>query len=111
MAENTTYFVQTADKYGLDWTLIPSISGIESNFGNSMPEGSNNPFGIGGRGPARFSSIPEAIEYEGELLAKYRLISTRAIGAIYCPKEDCNEKWAETVTGFSNEILSTDTDQ
>lgn len=110
MAKNTTYFVQTADKYGLDWTLIPSISGIESNFGKSMPENSNNPFGIGGRGPARFSSIPEAIEYEGKLLSKYKLAANKTIGSIYCPKEECNDDWAEIVTDFSNQILYQNTE-
>ena len=107
LAPYSDYFIEIADKYGLDWTLMPAISGIESNFGKKMPEGSNNPFGLGGRSLVTFQNLYDAIEYEGKLLAKdYKIASNRAIGSIYCPQHECNQKWAVTVTSFSEEILN-----
>ena len=107
LAPYSDYFIEIADKYGLDWTLMPAISGIESNFGKKMSEGSNNPFGLGGRSLITFTNLYDAIEYEGKLLSKdYKLASNRAIGSIYCPQHECNQKWAVTVTSFSEEILN-----
>lgn len=107
LAPYSDHFIEIADKYGLDWTLMPAISGIESNFGKKMPEGSNNPFGLGGRSLMTFQNLYDAIEYEGKLLSKdYKLASNRAIGSIYCPQHECNQKWAITVTNFSEEILN-----
>ncbi len=107
LAENATYFIEIADQYGLDWTLMPSISGMESNFGKAMPSSTNNPFGLGGKKFMSFASIEKAIEYEGKLLSKhYRKSANRAIGAKCCPQSECNQKWAEIVTNFSEEILN-----
>lgn len=100
------YFIETADKYGLDWTLMPGISGVESSFGKKMPKESNNPFGLE-RGGQRmsFPTLYSAIEYEGKLLSEnYKLVANRAIGYIYCPEQACTQNWAITVTGFSKEI-------
>ena len=30
-------FVETADKYNLDWRLVAAISGVESTFGKQIP--------------------------------------------------------------------------
>jgi hypothetical protein len=38
-------FISEADKYGLDWRLVVSISGVESAFGNLIPYKSNNACG------------------------------------------------------------------
>src|ERR1700694_4821648 len=32
LANYSKFFIETADKYGLDWTLMPAISGMESSF-------------------------------------------------------------------------------
>ena len=107
LASYSAYFVQSADKYGLDWTLMPAISGMESNFGKNMPKDSNNPFGVGGGHLMRFTTIYNAIDFEGKLLSKdYKLAANNAIGSIYCPKYECNQNWAIIVTGFSEEILN-----
>ena len=37
MAQYSSVFVTEADKYGLDWRLVASISGVESAFGNIVP--------------------------------------------------------------------------
>lgn len=107
LASYSAYFVETADTYGLDWTLMPAISGMESNFGKAMPKGANNPFGLGGTQLMIFPSISDAIAYEGKLLSqRYKLAANNAIGQIYCPKNECNRSWATIVTNFSEEILN-----
>jgi len=107
LASYSEFFIETADKYGLDWTLMPAISGMESSFGKTMPEGSNNPFGLGGGNLMRFPTLYSAIEFEGKLLSKkYKLAANHAIGSIYCPKYECNQNWAVIVTNFSEEILN-----
>ncbi len=107
LASCSAYFVQTADTYGLDWTLMPAITGMESNFAKMMPKGSNNPFGLGGTHLMIFSSITDAIHYEGKLLSQsYKLAANRAIGNIYCPKYECNPNWAEIVTSYSDAIVN-----
>jgi len=100
------YFIEEADKYGLDWTLMPGISGIESSFGKQMPEELNNPFGLERGGHLMsFPTLYSAIEYEAKLLSEnYKLVANRAIGHIYCPEQTCTQNWAITVTGFSKEI-------
>lgn len=107
LASSAADFVETADTYGLDWTLMPAIAGMESNFGKAMPKGSNNPFGLGGRQFMVFSSLHDVIHYEGTLLSQsYKLAANRAIGAIYCPKVECNPNWADIVTSYSNAIVN-----
>lgn len=107
LASYSAYFIETADKYALDWTLMPAISGMESSFGRRMPEGSNNPFGLGGGNLMSFPTLYDSIEYEGKLLSrKYKLASNHAIGSIYCPSYECNQNWAVIVTNFSEEILN-----
>lgn len=101
------YFIEISDKYGLDWTLMPAIAGMESSFGLKMPKGSNNPFGLGGGKLMSFPTLYDSIEYEGKLLSRnYKLAANHAIGSIYCPKYECNQNWAVIVTNFSEEILN-----
>lgn len=101
------YFIEISDKYGLDWTLMPAIAGMESSFGKSMPTKSNNPFGLGGGKLMSFPTLYDSIEYEGKLLSQnYKLAANHAIGSIYCPKYECNQNWAVIVTNFSEEILN-----
>ena len=38
-------YVDTADKYGIDWKLLPAISGLESSFGIHLMPGSHNAYG------------------------------------------------------------------
>src|SRR3989344_1141687 len=64
LAPYAKYFVDAADKYGLDWRLLPAIAGVESSYGKRMPAGSFNPFGWGiyQERVIRFSSFEEAID-------------------------------------------------
>lgn len=107
LASSAADFIEVADKYALDWTLMPAISGMESSFGKRMPQESNNPFGLGGGHLMRFATLYDSIDYEGKLLStKYKLAANHAIGSIYCPSFECNRNWAVIVTNFSEEILN-----
>ena len=56
-------FVKAADRYGLDFRLLPAIAIQESGGGKVMPNNSYNPFGYGiyGGKVMRFVSFEEAI--------------------------------------------------
>lgn len=54
-------FVQIADKYGVDWRLVPAISGVESSFGKYIPASSYNAYGWN-NGNYYFQNWPEGIE-------------------------------------------------
>lgn len=41
LAAHSQKLVQEADRYGMDWKLIPSIAAVESNFGHRIPGGKN----------------------------------------------------------------------
>jgi hypothetical protein len=45
IAGDAASLVQTADKYNLDWKLLPAIAGVESTFGTAIPASSYNPYG------------------------------------------------------------------
>lgn len=64
-------FIEIADKYGIDWKLVPAISGVESTFGKFIPGGTHylntsyNAWGWGASTPDAaiyFKSWKEAIE-------------------------------------------------
>lgn len=59
-------FVKIADKYQLDWRLLPAIAFQESNLGKKVPKNSFNPFGwavyTGKNSGANFSSWENGIE-------------------------------------------------
>src|SRR5687767_6120127 len=39
LADHAELLIRLADKYDLDWKLIPSIAAVESNFGHKIPGG------------------------------------------------------------------------
>ena len=57
-------FVRNADKYNLDWKLVAAISGVESTFGQQIPNNSYNGWGWGvyGTNVIRFASWTEGID-------------------------------------------------
>ncbi len=59
-------FVKIADKYGLDWRLLPAIAVRESSGGKHLLN--NNPFGWGSC-RIKFAGFNEAIEEVGKNLA------------------------------------------
>ena len=65
-------FVKVADKYHLDYRLLPAIAMQESSGGKRLPEESFNPFGYGiyGDNVKKFTSYEEAIDIVGQGLKK-----------------------------------------
>ncbi len=47
LAPYASAFINEADKNGLDWRLVPAISGVESTFGQAIPTYSYNAWGWG----------------------------------------------------------------
>jgi len=100
-------FVDTADKYNLDWRLVVAISGVESTFGQRIPYDSYNGWGWGiyGDHMIRFSSWNEGIETVSEGLRnkyinKWGAQDIYAIGRFYA----ASPTWAQRVVYFMNSI-------
>lgn len=101
-SEKAEFFVKTADKYEIDYTLLPSISGIESSFGIHLVAGSYNPFGWGG-GYIYYDSWEECIESVAKGIAThYPSDIPEEIGPIYTPPNYV--KWIAAVKQFQGEI-------
>jgi len=104
LATYSAYFVKMADKYEIDWKLLPAIAGVESTFGKRIPVGSYNAYGWNG-GNARFDSWEAGIEevcknlrekyYERGLKTPY------LIAPVYCPP---SLVWAGKVVFFMQKI-------
>jgi hypothetical protein len=100
-------FVEIADKYDLDWKLVVAISGVESTFGQQIPNDSFNGWGWGiyGDHMIRFSSWTQGIETVSEGL-RNKYINTwgaqdvYSIGKIYA----ASPTWAQRVTYFMAKI-------
>lgn len=62
MQNHAQDFVDAADKYGLDWKMLPAIAGVESTFGKRIP-GGYNAYGWGVYGTNRiyFTSWTDGI--------------------------------------------------
>lgn len=41
LADHSQDFIEAADKYDVDWRLVPAIAGVESTFGKFIPGGYN----------------------------------------------------------------------
>jgi hypothetical protein len=97
-------FIEIADKYGLDWRLVPAISGVESTFGKRIPYKSFNAYGWAG-GDFRFASWKDSIEVVSKALKENYVDkgapSLAKIGRRYCPP---NPAWAGKVKFFMQKI-------
>ena len=106
-------FIEEAEKYGLDWRLVASISGVESAFGNLIPRGTNNAWGWRGinptdRGWSQFDTWAHGISIVTSGLALGYGISLTPfqIEPTYCPP--CGENpahvWANGVSRYMREL-------
>ena len=97
-------FVAAADQYGLDWQLVPAITGVESTFGKHIPGNSYNAYGWA-NGAYRFTSWPQSIDHVTRVLAeKYvgrGLDTPGKIGPVYAPP---SSTWAVKVAFFINQL-------
>lgn len=107
MAPHADDFVKWSDKYGNDWRLAVSISGVESGFGRIIPENSYNGWGWKGGENGDFSdfnSWEHSIKYITERLAKgYGTdITPMAMESTYCPPCGATGKhyWANGVETY-----------
>jgi len=62
MTADAASLVEIADKYDLDWKILPAIAGVESTFGAAIPSGSYNPYGWN-NGNFRFKDWETASDY------------------------------------------------
>lgn len=102
LAEYSNKFVEIANKYGLDYRLLPAIATVESSGGKSNFR-SYNAWGWGSKG---FSSFEEGIEVVGRGLKTGYIDKGRdtveEIAPVYCPPNYKN--WARSVNQFMLEI-------
>lgn len=82
------YMVEVADKYGIDYKLIPAIAIKESAGGNQSPKNSYNAWGFE-NGRTKFESWEQAIDIVGKTL-KVRyvakgLVTPEQIMPVYAP--------------------------
>jgi hypothetical protein len=108
LKESSKTFIEVADKYNIDYRLIPAISCMESTCGKFLLPNSYNPFGWGiyGNNAIYFESWDEGIRTVGEGLSKGYFAKGRdtveEIAPIYTPPNHVN--WKNGVSFFMNEI-------
>lgn len=104
LADLTAYLVDTADRWGLDYTLIPSIAMQESGGCKVIPADSYNcwGFGIYGAKVTRFASYEEAIETIAkkikETYIKNGLVNPTLLENIWAPQS--TGQWSYAVNFF-----------
>ena len=100
--------VSAADKYGLDYRLIPAIAMQESNLCKKAPKNSYNcwGFGIYGKKVVKFDNYPDAINTITKTLAQqYKadgLKTPEEIMSRYTPSS--TGSWAHGVNEFMNQL-------
>jgi len=108
LTEYSDFFIKEADQNGLDWRLIPAISGIESNFGKMLIPASYNAYGWGG-GYVYFKSWEDGISTVAkginENWVKRGLETPKEIAPSYCPPNKVY--WTYAVNKFMKEISET----
>ena len=100
--------IDAAEKYGLDYRLIPSIAMQESNLCKKIPKNSYNCWGYGiyGTQVKNFDNYTQAIDVVTKTLAKYYkrngLETPEQIMTKYTPSN--NGAWARSVSYFMNQL-------
>jgi hypothetical protein len=99
------YYVKYADKYDIDWRLLPAIAGLESGFARAHIEGSHNAYGWG-RGRIYYTSWEEGIDTISKALAERYYArgadTVEKIGPIYAE----SPTWAVRVNNYIYQIES-----
>ncbi len=73
MASSSAAFIQIADKYNLDWKILPAIAGVESGFETNGNIHDFNAWGyMCGSSPCVFGSYPEGIERVAKTISSSR---------------------------------------
>ena len=91
--------VVIADRYDLDWRLLPAITGVESTYGLAVPAGSYNPYGWN-NGGAYFKNWASASDYVASQIkgrwGNLGKITPWKIGPAYA----ANPNWAARVNSY-----------
>ena len=104
LADYAGYFVETADKYNIDWRLVPAISGVESTFGKRIPANSFNAYGWA-NGAYKFKSWEDSIEIVSKTLReKYIDRGAPSIAKIARRYAPPSSTWAGKVKFFMRKI-------
>lgn len=97
------FIVDAADRYQLDWRLVPAISGVESSFGLATPFNSFNAYGWN-NGKYNFHDWQDGIKIVSKALKeKYMDRGARTveqIGSIYAE----SPTWSQRVCYFMQEL-------
>lgn len=98
------FYVEYADKYNIDWKLLPAISGLESYFGTMLIPGTYNAYGWGG-GYIYFKSWEDGIaavtkSLREDYMNKWGAKTVWDIGPIYAEAPH----WSTRVSAFMDEI-------
>ncbi len=106
LSEYAEDFVVYADENGLDYRLVPSISGVESTFGKNIPANSYNAYGWA-NGNYSFTSWEDSISHVSKTI-KYSYIDKGAptiakIAKRYAPP---STTWGSGVKFFVRKIDS-----
>lgn len=110
LADYADEIVDNADKYGLDYRLLPAIAMQESTLCLKAPKDTNNcwGFGIYGKKKTAFHTYTEAIQTISKTIAnEYHakgLVEPIQIMSKYTPSN--NGEWAENVSYVMNRIES-----
>ena len=113
MAGSAHTFIEVADKYKMDYRLLPSIAGTESTFGKKTPSCAKfNAFGWTSTtspcGFYRFTSFDDAIRLVGEKIAtknyyaKFRV--SGKVEDLSIPYNNGSKDWVFSVKFFMNKI-------
>lgn len=107
LANNAKTFVEVADKYSIDYKLLPAISCVESTCAKFYIKANYNPFGWGS-GLIKFGSFDEAIQKVGKGLQEIYLArgldTVEEIAPVYTPPSYIH--WQKNVRFFMNKIES-----
>lgn len=103
LAPYAGYYVNAADRNGIDWRLLPAIAGLESSFGLRQMPGSHNSYGWGG-GHIYFDSVEDGIDtiliaFKNKYAARGAK-TVEQIGPIYAE----SPTWVPRVRSFMNKF-------
>lgn len=108
LSEYSEFMIRQADYYGMDWRLVPAISGTESTFGLHIPYNSYNAYGWD-NGTYKFNSWYDSISHVTKSLHKLYIsrgaVTIDQIAPIYNPVTP--DAWRGHVNYFINAIENT----
>ena len=108
LANQADFLIETAEKYDMDWRLLPAIAGQESTFCRTIPEDSYNCWGWGvhSRGTKKFETWEGAIETVAKGIKENYIdqgySTPEEMMKKYCPRSitEAGGSWAEGIKYF-----------